>query len=168
MNIAILYEEKKIANPGNSISSEYVIRAELCPDRNWFKLFPGMYQEHIEEAQGEEILIAGIEYIINYRRYPLKGYGIKCLLTEDYSLIPILRKAKGREIKICQNLGYEPEESYWPIIEFLPVAEETTIENNDSNEIVEKALSSSTVDEHYDESDHEEDSGISEPDSSIV
>lgn len=174
MEISIISFENYLVKCHKSVTSDSVIRGKLAPDRNWFKLYPGMCRKDAEKVNGEEVFLTGIEYIINHRRYDLKEYGIKCILTPSYILIPILREAKGKEVKICQGLGYEPEESYWPIIEKLPIPlEETEKKNETSKEIAKEALqNSSGIDEYFDgnmiDDDEDYDPEIPDYNSSLV
>jgi hypothetical protein len=106
----------------NVLTEENLANTVLCPAAN--------------DETGNEISIYADFYVINRKRYDIKGYSIKAILTEDKRLIPCLRPSRGLEQgatqtvipgtqhTMAQRLGSKT--SFWPVIEGGATVQETT------------------------------------------
>jgi hypothetical protein len=117
---------------GKSLQSISIQKPEtLAPNRNWFKLMPGKID--IEDIEGTDVLILGEKYVIGNRKYPLEGYAISARLTPEFTLVPHLRLAVGKEVKI-HKAAYKnklPEAMQnWPAAELDALMTEKGIEDN--------------------------------------
>jgi len=109
--------------PGYSLPSCCIIRdKDIAPGRRYFKLHKG--KSDLSEIDGKDVLITGLEYIIGHRRYDLQaGFGLKARLTSNFTLIPHLRQARGREVNITKDPNGVGNNGHWPAITMLPEVE---------------------------------------------
>jgi hypothetical protein len=105
----------QVFNPGDYSSQlleENIANIVLCEATN--------------SETGNEVSILADYYVINRKRYDIKDFSIKAILTEDKRLIPLLRKANGLErkatLKVIPGTQHVPKEEVgektncWPII----------------------------------------------------
>lgn len=118
MKIEIIDNEDQKISPGNSFLSNAIRRdTDTCPDRESFRLMPG--KSDLSNIEGKPCIITGKEYIIGRRRYNLSGYGLKGIVTPEFTVIPELRKSFGKEIKVLKDKDGNGICGRWPVIELI-------------------------------------------------
>lgn len=133
MKVSIVLSDGSYINPqqymspsnlfsgGEDIKLKYLRWASAQPD---------------DDLEGRDVLVSGKEYAVGHRRYDLSsGYALKVKLTPNNILVPLLRKARGKETEVTRDRNGFPSNEYWPIVVriwnddiFVPAAKENIVE----------------------------------------
>lgn len=156
MQIGIIAGDRVIRT-SRSVPSAFVQRPkDSAKGRKWFKLDQGMID--LSNTEGTEVHITGAEYIVGKQRYPLQGYAVLARLTPDFRLVPHLRIAVGREIKLVKDES--GGNAFWPVIVKNP---DVRVSSLPPPPVVEEALNAGEVTETADLSSMAEAMVSSEP-----
>jgi hypothetical protein len=115
MKVSIFLEDRKVST-GKALPVEAICGGiEHLPEGR--KFFHWAEAQAEDEIEGVDVLVTGISYGINRRRYDLSsGYAIKARLTEKNTIIPYLRKSEGKEVQAIKTEDGVPICDYWPIV----------------------------------------------------
>jgi hypothetical protein len=100
MDISIKLTEDHFVPSSKRIPIEYIVCNEL--DFDSYVLGKGT-----DSKEGKEAILTGLAYTINKKSYPLEGWGLKAIVTDNGMICPLVRRAKGEERYAFQRVIHE-------------------------------------------------------------
>ena len=136
MLISIMISEEMTIKPGEQIPGDFVSGSEKPQDN--YLLAPGDVN-----PSGEEVLITGVNYLINYRAYDLSsGHALVGALRNGI-VTPKLRDARLNEKYAFQKTtaakAHKPSVKYGPLNTCWPIVAKT-VAITETSKFVDKAL----------------------------